>query len=83
VAFELPPLPFAKDALASRGMSEETLEYHYGKHHKTYVNNLNGLVEGTEHADDGLEQIIKAPRPTPRCSTTPPRCGTTPSSGTA
>jgi superoxide dismutase, Fe-Mn family len=60
VAFELPPLPFAKDALASRGMSEETLEYHYGKHHKTYVDNLNGLVDGTEHADSGLEDIIKA-----------------------
>jgi superoxide dismutase, Fe-Mn family len=58
VAFELPPLPFAKDALASRGMSEETLDYHYGKHHQTYVNNLNGLVEGTEHADKTLEQII-------------------------
>lgn len=59
VAFELPPLPFAKDALAGRGMSEETLDYHYGKHHQTYVNNLNGLVEGTEHADKSLEDIIK------------------------
>ncbi|MDZ7678973.1 MAG: superoxide dismutase [Acidimicrobiales bacterium] len=59
MAFELPPLPFAKDALASRGMSEETLDYHYGKHHQTYVNNLNGLVEGTENADNSLEQIIK------------------------
>jgi superoxide dismutase, Fe-Mn family len=60
VAFELPPLPFAKDALASRGMSEETLDYHYGKHHKAYVDNLNGLVDGTEHADSSLEDIIKA-----------------------
>ncbi len=60
MAFELPPLPFAKDALASRGMSEETLDYHYGKHHQTYVNNLNGLVEGTDHADKSLEDIIKA-----------------------
>ncbi|MFP4513222.1 MAG: superoxide dismutase [Acidimicrobiales bacterium] len=60
MAFELPPLPFAKDALASRGMSEETLDYHYGKHHQTYVNNLNGLVEGTENADMSLEDIIKS-----------------------
>jgi superoxide dismutase, Fe-Mn family len=60
VAFELPPLPFAKDALAGRGMSEETLDYHYGKHHKAYVDNLNGLVEGTEHVDSSLEDIIAA-----------------------
>ena len=60
MAFELPPLPFAKDALADRGMSEETLDYHYGKHHQAYVNNLNGLVEGTEHADASLEDVIKA-----------------------
>ncbi len=59
MAFELPPLPFAKDALASRGMSEETLDYHYGKHHQAYVNNLNGLVEGTENAEKSLEDIIK------------------------
>ena len=59
MAFELPPLPFAKDALASRGMSEETLDYHYGKHHQTYVTNLNGLVEGTENAEKSLEDIIK------------------------
>ena len=60
MAFELPPLPFPKDALASKGMSEETLEYHHGKHHKTYVDNLNGLIEGTEHADAPLENIIRA-----------------------
>ncbi|MGY6500866.1 MAG: superoxide dismutase [Acidimicrobiales bacterium] len=65
MAIELPPLPFAKDALASRGMSEETLDYHYGKHHKTYVDNLNGLIEGTEHADAALEDIIKAAEPGP------------------
>ncbi len=59
MAFELPPLPFAKDALASRGMSEETLDYHYGKHHQAYVTNLNGLVEGTENAEKSLEDIIK------------------------
>jgi superoxide dismutase, Fe-Mn family len=63
VAFELPPLPFAKDALASRGMSEETLDYHYGKHHQAYVTNLNGLVEGTENAEKSLEDIITTAEP--------------------
>ena len=59
MAIELPPLPFAQDALASRGMSAETLEYHHGKHHKAYVDNLNGLVAGTENEQKSLEQIIK------------------------
>jgi len=57
MAFELPPLPYAIDALAPH-ISQETLEYHYGKHHQTYVNNLNGLVEGTADADASLEDII-------------------------
>ena len=59
MAFELPPLPYAKDALAPH-ISEETLEYHYGKHHQTYVTNLNNAVEGTEHADASIEEIIAA-----------------------
>ena len=49
MAFELPPLPYPKDALAPH-MSEQTLDFHHGKHHATYVTNLNGLVEGTERA---------------------------------
>ena len=57
MAFELPPLPYAKDALAPH-ISEETLEFHYGKHHQTYVNNLNKLVEGTDDANASLEDII-------------------------
>lgn len=57
MAFELPPLPYAKDALAPH-ISEETLEYHYGKHHQTYVTNLNKMVEGTEFADSSLDDII-------------------------
>lgn len=57
MAFELPPLPYAKDALAPH-MSEQTLNFHHGKHHQTYVNNLNGLVEGTEHEGKSLEEII-------------------------
>jgi Fe-Mn family superoxide dismutase len=55
--FELPPLPYAQDALAPH-ISAETLEYHYGKHHQTYVTNLNKLVEGTEFADASLEDVI-------------------------
>ncbi|WP_369602079.1 superoxide dismutase [Fe] [Hahella sp. SMD15-11] len=58
MAFELPPLPFAKDALAPV-ISEETLEYHYGKHHKAYVDKLNALVPGTEFEGKSLEEIIK------------------------
>lgn len=57
MAFELPALPYAKDALAPH-ISEETLEFHYGKHHNTYVVNLNGLIENSEFADMSLEDII-------------------------
>lgn len=57
MAFELPPLPYAKNALAPH-ISEETLDYHYGKHHQTYVTNLNNLVPGTDFADLPLEEII-------------------------
>ena len=57
MAFELPELPYAKNALAPH-ISEETLEFHYGKHHQTYVTNLNNLVSGTEFEGSSLEQII-------------------------
>ncbi|NTS77010.1 superoxide dismutase [Fe] [Catenovulum sp. SM1970] len=59
MAFELPALPYAMDALAPH-ISQETLEYHYGKHHQTYVTKLNGLVEGTDNANKSLEEIIKS-----------------------
>jgi Fe-Mn family superoxide dismutase len=58
MAFELPPLPYAKDALEPH-ISRETLEYHYGKHHQTYVNTLNSLVEGTDKENQSLEDIIR------------------------
>ncbi|WP_194842594.1 Fe-Mn family superoxide dismutase [Endozoicomonas sp. OPT23] len=58
MAFELPALPYARDALAPH-ISEETLNFHYGKHHNTYVVKLNGLVEGTELANKSLEEIVK------------------------
>lgn len=57
MAFELPVLPYAKNQLAPH-ISEETLEYHYGKHHQTYVTNLNNLVSGTEFEGKSLEDII-------------------------
>ncbi|MFI5044809.1 MAG: superoxide dismutase [Acidimicrobiales bacterium] len=57
MAFELPPLPYAQDALAPH-ISAETLEYHYGKHHQTYVTNLNKLVDGTEFENASLEDVI-------------------------
>ncbi len=60
MAIELPPLPFAPDALESKGLSKETIDYHYGKHHAAYVNQLNGLIEGTENADKSLAEIILA-----------------------
>jgi Fe-Mn family superoxide dismutase len=58
MAHELPALPYAKNALAPT-ISEETLEYHYGKHHQTYVTNLNNLIPGTEFENASLEEIIK------------------------
>ncbi len=54
---ELPPLPYAKDALEPH-ISSETLDYHHGKHHKTYVSKLNDQIEGTEFADASLEDIV-------------------------
>ena len=57
MAFELPALPYAKDALQPH-MSQETLEYHHGKHHNTYVTKLNGLVPGSEYEGKTLEEII-------------------------
>ncbi|MCH8552871.1 MAG: superoxide dismutase [Fe] [Natronospirillum sp.] len=59
MAFELPELPYAKDALEPH-ISAETLEYHHGKHHATYVTKLNGLVPGTEFEGKSLEEVIKS-----------------------
>jgi Fe-Mn family superoxide dismutase len=58
MAFELPALPYANDALEPH-VSEKTIEFHYGKHHQTYVNTLNGMVEGTDNANKSLEELIK------------------------
>jgi Fe-Mn family superoxide dismutase len=58
MAIELPPLPYARDALAPH-ISAETLDYHYGKHHQAYVTNLNNLIKGTENESLDLETIIK------------------------
>ena len=54
----LPELPYARNALEPH-ISAETIEYHYGKHHQTYVTNLNNLIKGTEFEKSSLEEIIK------------------------
>lgn len=58
MSFSLPKLPYALDALEPH-VSRETLEYHYGKHHQAYVNNLNKLIADTEYEQMSLEDIIK------------------------
>ncbi|EPS8491764.1 superoxide dismutase [Fe] [Yersinia enterocolitica] len=58
MSFELPALPYAQNALEPH-ISAETLEYHYGKHHNTYVVNLNNLIKDTEFAGKSLEEIVK------------------------
>jgi Fe-Mn family superoxide dismutase len=57
MAFELPPLPYAENRLVPY-ISAETLQFHHGKHHQTYVTNLNNLVPGTEFEGLSLEEII-------------------------
>lgn len=59
MAFELPALPYEKNALEPH-ISAETLEYHHGKHHQAYVNKLNELIENTDDANKSLEEIIKS-----------------------
>jgi superoxide dismutase, Fe-Mn family len=58
VQHQLPPLPYALDALQPH-ISKETLEYHYGKHHQAYVTNLNNLIKGTEFENQSLEDVIR------------------------
>ena len=58
MAFELPDLPYARDGLAPH-ISSNTLDFHYGKHHQTYVTNLNKLLDGTAHANAALEDVIQ------------------------
>ena len=59
MAIELPALPYEINALEPH-ISQETLEYHHGKHHKTYVDKLNGMIPGTEFEGKSLEDIIKS-----------------------
>lgn len=59
MAFELPDLPYAHDALAAGGMSKETMEYHHDLHHNAYVTNGNNLVAGSEWEGKSLEDIVK------------------------
>lgn len=55
---KLPVLPYALDALAPH-ISKETMEYHYGKHHQTYITNLNKQIKGTEFENMPLEEVVK------------------------
>jgi superoxide dismutase len=85
MAFELPPLPYPKNALEPH-ISERTMDFHHGRHHQAYVTNLNNLVKGSPAEQQSLEEIIRPPTRThPRraSSTMPRKCGTTPSSGIA
>jgi Fe-Mn family superoxide dismutase len=58
MSFELPPLPYAKDALSPH-MSAETFEYHHGKHHQAYVTKLNELIHGKPEANKSLDEIVR------------------------
>ncbi|MDA5240539.1 superoxide dismutase [Agrobacterium tumefaciens] len=59
MAFQLPDLPYAHDALALSGMSEETLKFHHDLHHKAYLDNLNKAIVGTEWENRSLEEIVR------------------------
>jgi superoxide dismutase, Fe-Mn family len=59
MAIELPPLPWAQDALAPH-ISKETIEFHYGKHHQAYVTKTNELIANTANANKSLEEIVKS-----------------------
>ena len=61
MAFEVTPLPYPDTVLAP-AVSAETLSYHHGKHHKAYIDKTNAAIEGTDHADKSLEEIIAAAR---------------------
>jgi len=81
MAFTLPELPYAYDALTPY-MSRETLEYHHDKHHQAYVTAGNNLAKGTEWENKPVEEVVKAPSArTPACSTMRRSISITPISG--
>ena len=77
---KLPQLPYELDALSPH-LTKETLEFHYGKHHQTYITNLNNQIKGTEFEEMPLEEILKNLPAV--CSTTLPKRGTILSTGWA
>ena len=74
MTYTLPELPYANNALAP-SISRETIEYHYGKHERTYIDNLNRLIKDTPYEDMELEEIITTA--SDRCSTMHRRLGIT------
>jgi Fe-Mn family superoxide dismutase len=70
MAFTMPPLPWAKDALAPH-ISAETIDFHYGKHHQAYLDNLNKLIQGKPEETRAWRRSSARPTSS-RCSTTPP-----------
>ncbi|WP_449587072.1 superoxide dismutase [Niabella ginsengisoli] len=59
MAFSLPALPYAKEALEPH-IDAQTMEIHHDKHHQAYVDNLNKAIDGTEHAEKSLEDLVKS-----------------------
>jgi superoxide dismutase len=88
MSFTLPELPYHRENFG-KVISAETFEYHYGKHHQTYINNLNSLVKGTNLEQQSLDDIVATylisylVAKMPRSSTTLPSTGTILSTGTA
>lgn len=88
MSFKLPELPYSKDAFG-KVISSETFDFHYGKHHATYVTNLNNLIKGTEWEHKSLDDIVlsyvssKLDARTAKYSITPHNIGITPFIGIA
>ncbi len=70
MAFTLPALPYAYDALEPH-IDAQTMEIHYTKHHQTYINNLNAAVEGTEYAEWPVEKLVASVQQLPENSVRP------------
>ena len=79
MTYEMPKLPYANNALEPV-ISQQTIDFHYGKHLQTYVNNLNSLVPGTEYEGKTVEEIVAADRKSTRLNSSHPTTTRMPSS---